>query len=188
MSKSIIQMNNHLQDLVDRCKKRDALGQKELYDLYKTTLFGICRRYLHSIEDAEDVLTESFVKIFTKLDDYKGEGSFEGWIKKITVNEALMFLRKHKLHFQELDTFHLEFGEAPHYEDQLEEADIMDLFEQLPPGYRTVLNMYDVEGYKHKEIADLLGISINTSKSQLILARRKMKDLLEKKLNISNGK
>ena len=181
-------MNNNLQALVDRCKERDALGQKELYDLYKTTLFGICRRYLHSIEDAEVVLTESFVKIFTKLDDYKGEGSFEGWMKKITVNEALMFLRKHRLHFQELDTFHLEFGEAPHYDDQLEEADIMGLFEQLPPGYRTVLNLYDVEGYKHKEIADLLGISINTSKSQLILARKKMKELIEKKLNISNGK
>ncbi len=180
-------MKYDLTELVDRCKKHDVMAQKELYEAYKSILFGICRRYLLHWEDAEDVLTESFVKIFTKLDDYKGDGSFEGWMKKITVNEALMFLRKNKIHFQELDAHHLAFGEEPDYDDKMEEKDVLKLLELLPVGYRTVLNLYDVEGFKHKEIAEKLGISINTSKSQLILARKKMKELIEKKLNITNN-
>lgn len=179
-------MKYDLTELVNRCRKHDRLAQKELYEAYKSTLFGICRRYLHQWEDAEDVLTESFVKIFSKIDDYAGEGSFEGWMKKITVNEALMHLRKNKMHFQELDNHHIAFGEEPNYDEKLEEKEVLHLLEMLPVGYRTVLNLYDVEGYKHKEIADLLGISINTSKSQLILARKKMRELIEKKLNITN--
>lgn len=180
-------MKYDLTELVNRCRKHDRLAQKELYEAYKSILFGICRRYLHRWEDAEDVLTESFVKIFSKIDDYSGEGSFEGWMKKITVNEALMYLRKSKMHFQELDNHHLAFGEEPNYDEKLEEKDVLNLLEMLPVGYRTVLNLYDVEGYKHKEIADLLGISINTSKSQLILARKKMREIIEKKLNITNN-
>ena len=180
-------MKYDLNELINRCQKHEVVAQRELYETYKSLLFGICLRYLHSREDAEDVLTESFVKIFTRIEDYKGEGSFEGWIKRITVNEALMFLRKHKIHFQEIDAHHMAYGEEPDYDDKLEEKDVLSLLELLPSGYRTVLNLYDVEGYKHKEIAELLGISINTSKSQLILARKKMKELIEKKLNITHN-
>ena len=105
-------------------------------------------------------------------------------MKKIAVNEALMFLRKNKIQFSELDTHHELSSEVPDYDDKLEEEDIMELMDSLPAGYRTVLNLYDVEGYKHREIAELLGISINTSKSQLILARKRMQDMIRKKLEL----
>ena len=112
---------------------------------------------------------------------YTGKGSFEGWIRRIVVNEALMFIRKN-YRFNE----HLDITEMPvkavhvTIEDQLSAQEILALLTQLPTGYRTVFNLYVVEGYKHKEIAEMLGISINTSKSQLILAKKRMRDLVER--------
>lgn len=178
----------HNQDqIIAGCKKSDPTFQKLLYDNYKSILFGICRRYLPRIEDAEDVLVESFIKIFSKLDEFKNEGSFEGWMKKITVNEALMFLRRNKRIFLALEGNELEVSEEPHYEDEFDEDSILELFDKLPDGYRAVLNLYAVEGYKHKEIAEMLGISINTSKSQLILARKKMQEIIRKNLGVNNS-
>jgi RNA polymerase sigma factor (sigma-70 family) len=178
-------MLENLDQIIDKCRYNDALAQRQLYDYYKSTFFGICRRYISNYEDAEDVLVETFVKIFSKIDDYKGDGSFEGWMKRITVNESLMFLRKHKLKFDELDVNINFASETPQYEEELEGIAILNLLDQLPDGYRTVLNMYAIEGYKHKEIAEILGISINTSKSQLILARKKMQDLIQKSKEIT---
>ncbi|MFM2393235.1 MAG: polymerase, sigma-24 subunit, ecf subfamily protein [Bacteroidota bacterium] len=179
-------MNLNIEELIVGCKNKDASAQKQLYNQYKSVLFSICRRYINVSEDAEDVLIEAFVKIFEKVEDYKSEGSFEGWMKRIAVNEALMFLRKKRKILNELSETHYEISEEPHYDDEFDELKILELFDKLPDGYRTILNLYVVEGYKHKEIAEILGISINTSKSQLILARKRMQDIIKSNLGVKS--
>lgn len=141
---------------------------------------GVLRRYLRSNEDREDVLVEAFFKVFENLERFRGDGSFEGWIRRIVVNEALMFLRKQ--HNFNMTVEITDFDEPVRMSvmDDLAVKDIMKMLSELPTGYRTVFNLYVVEGYKHREIAELLGISINTSKSQLILAKKKMRALIEK--------
>ncbi len=165
--------------LIQACKSGDAQAQNKLYESYAPVLFAICRRYLSRYEDAEDVLVEAFFKIFTQIHQFSFLGSFEGWMKKIVVNECLMFLRKQMhIHADIEDQTALATEEvSPH--STLVAGDILQLLDKLPTGYRTIFNMYVVEGYKHREIADLLGISINTSKSQLILAKKRMQELLE---------
>lgn len=169
------------QELIKGCKTRDRRAQKELYDQYAPILLGICRRYVKQIEDAEDVLLESFYKIFSNIDQFEGKGSFEGWMKRISVNESLMFLRrKHNFNLS-IDGGYFDIAEdQAGIEEQLYEQDILDILDTLPTGYRTIFNLYVIDGLKHREIADELGISINTSKSQLIQAKRKLATLLKK--------
>lgn len=144
-------------------------------------MFGLCKRYVKTAENAEEVLIEGFCKVFQKMDSYTGQGSFEGWIRRVMINEALMFIRKN-YRFQEhsdVTELPIETGDIS-ADEQLAAEEIMRLLDQLPTGYRTVFNLYVIEGYKHREIADVLGISVNTSKSQLILAKQRMKELIEK--------
>ena len=132
-------------------------------------------------EDAEDVLVEGMFKVFDNIDSFQGAGSFEGWIRRIVVNEALMFLRKRRLLTVDTDVSELNTIELSHplsIEHELAAQDILKLLEQLPTGYRTIFNLYVIEGYKHIEIAEILGISINTSKSQLILAKERLRKLM----------
>lgn len=168
------------QDLIKACKKQSREAQRLLYERYAPKMLGVCRRYLRNTEDAEDILVEALFKVLTKIDQYRGGGSFEGWIRRIVVNESLMFLRKkHNFHL----TVELDAVDAPttyNVEDNLAAQDILKLLSTLPTGYRTVFNLYVLEGYKHREIAEILGISINTSKSQLILAKKRMKEMLQK--------
>lgn len=168
------------QDLIKACKKQDREAQRLLYDRYSPVMFGVVRRYIKHREDAEDVIVEAFFKVLTKINQYTGSGNFEGWIRRIVVNESLMFLRKkHNFHL----TVELNTIDAPSnltIEDDLAAQDILNLLKELPTGYRTIFNLYVLEGYKHREIAELLGISINTSKSQLILAKKRMRELLVK--------
>lgn len=117
---------------------------------------------------------EAFYTIFSKINTFKGQGSFEGWIKKVTVNHCLMAIRKAKPEYSDLDEQFDISSNEPSPLDEIYESELLDLLDRLPDGYRTVFNLYVIEGYKHKEIAEALGISINTSKSQLILARKKM--------------
>ncbi|MCB0667377.1 MAG: RNA polymerase sigma factor [Saprospiraceae bacterium] len=176
------------QELIKGCKAKDRKAQKELYNLYAPILLGICRRYVKQLEDAEDVLLESFYKIFSNIDQYEGKGSFEGWMKRISVNESLMFLRrKHNFNLS-IDGSHYEIEEeSAGIEDQLFEQDILNVLDTLPTGYRTIFNLYVIEGFKHREIAEELGISINTSKSQLIQAKRKLATLLKKNKIVNAG-
>lgn len=169
------------QELIKGCKMRNRDAQKKLYRQYAPVLLGICRRYVKQQEDAEDVMLESFYKIFSNIDQFEGKGSFEGWMKRISVNESLMFLRrKHNFNLS-IDSNHLEIKEdAWSIEEKLFEEDILDIMDTLPTGYRTIFNLYVIDGLKHREIADELGISINTSKSQLIQAKRKLASLLKK--------
>ncbi len=166
------------QELIARCKSEDRQAQKLLYEKFSPKMFGVCRRYLKINEDAEDVLVEGFYKVFNKIDMYKGNGSFEGWIRRIMVNESLMFLRKRNNFNLSVEISNIEVKSVINAQDELEAQDIMDLLGLLPTGYRTIFNLYVIEGYKHREIAEMLGISINTSKSQLILAKKKLRKLI----------
>ncbi|HMO41057.1 MAG TPA: RNA polymerase sigma factor [Saprospiraceae bacterium] len=168
-------------ELIAACQQDDRRAQQMLYDQYAPLLFGVCKRYVKNREDAEDVLVEAFFKILTHIGKFKGEGSFEGWMRRITINEALMFLRKQH-------NFNLTLEINPQLDgdpdpaspvDELAAQDILNLLDGLPTGYRTVFNLYAIEGFKHREIAEMLGISINTSKSQLILAKKRLQELLE---------
>ncbi len=177
----------NLDHILDLCKRENSKAQKELYDFYSPILFGICRRYIKNYQDAEDVLIEGFYKIFSKLKQYNGKGSFEGWMKRIVVNESLMFLRKRNVFKFSIEVDNLNLAERAVAEHRLMYKDLMDVLATLPTGYRTIFNLYEIEGYKHREIAELLGISINTSKSQLILAKNKLRGLLKKKTNSKVG-
>jgi RNA polymerase sigma-70 factor (ECF subfamily) len=174
-------MLTHLDHIIELCKQGDKTGQKTLYDEYKDILYPICLRYTKQEHEAEDVFIEGFYKILTKIDAYKGEGSFEGWMKKIMVNESLMYLRKKmRLHLMVELTGH-DLPEAEESGDSIDYEQFLEILKELPDGYRTVFNMYVIEGYKHKEIADMLQISINTSKSQLILAKKRLVEIAKKK-------
>ncbi|MBK6931440.1 MAG: RNA polymerase sigma factor [Saprospirales bacterium] len=168
--------------LIERLKAQDRAAQKWLYDRYSPLMFAVCRRYLVSREDAEEALISGFYKVFAQIHTYTGAGSFEGWVRRIMVNESLMLLRRGQPLIFPGDVFQ-STTEADSFsiEADISAREIRDLLNQLPNGYRTVFNLYVLEGYKHQEIADLLGISINTSKSQLILAKEKMKTLLKAK-------
>ena len=129
-----------------------------------------------------------FFKVFTKIEMYSGNGSFEGWVRRIMINESLMHLRKaNHFRFTEEIEPNLDLREEPTIVEELAAGEILELLDELPPGYRMVFNLYVVEGYKHREIAEELGISINTSKSQLILAKKRMGELLRKRLFIGDS-
>ncbi len=165
--------------LIEACKKEDRRAQQMLYDRYSPQMFGVCRRYIKEREEAEAVLVDGFFKILTNLDKYSGTGSFEGWMRRIFINESLMYLRKQKKSYMYPELSN-ELATETHLtiEDDLAERDVLQFLDFLPSGYRTVFNLYVIEGYKHREIAELLGISINTSKSQLILAKKRLRTLL----------
>ncbi len=165
-------------ELIDACKRQDRRAQQRLYDQYTPMMFAVCKRYIPKREDAEDVLVEGFFKVFTNIGQFKGEGSFEGWIRRIIVNEALMFLRRRNQLQYNVEVNEWDATIPASVSSDLDAKDILFLLDRLPAGYRTVFNLYVIEGYKHREIADLLGISINTSKSQLILARKRLQALL----------
>lgn len=167
------------QDLINRCLKRDRVAQQQLFDLFAPKMYGVCFRYVKQSMEAEDVLVTSFTKIFERINQFKGEGSFEGWIRRIVVNEALTYLRKSRNMYLETDLEQADL--EPDYEqlsDHLEAEDLLNMIQQLPAGYRVVFNMYAIDGYSHKEIAAQLGISENTSKSQLSRARVYLQKML----------
>ncbi|MBI5917374.1 MAG: sigma-70 family RNA polymerase sigma factor [Bacteroidetes bacterium] len=170
-------------DLIAACRQQDRKAQKLLYERFSSVMLGVCRRYVKDPKEAEDVMVEGFFKVLTKLDMYNGDGSFEGWIRRIMINESLMHLRKNN-HFQYAEEINpnLDYQEESTVLDRIAAEEILALLAELPPGYRTVFNLYVVEGYKHREIADELGISVNTSKSQLILAKNRMGELVKKRL------
>lgn len=152
----------------------NARIQKQLYDRYSPAMYGICLRYAGDPDEAADILQEGFIKVFIRLGDYRYEGSFEGWIRRIIINTAinhLMRLKKFQYH-EDLEGIEREAIPDPTILDRLQHRDLIRLVQHLPPGYRMVFNLYEIEGYSHKEIAEMMGISVNTSKTQLLHARR----------------
>ncbi|HOX82765.1 MAG TPA: sigma-70 family RNA polymerase sigma factor [Chryseolinea sp.] len=166
-------------ELIKGCLSRDRSAQKRLYDTYSSKMYAICYRYVRDAAEAEDILIVAFTRIFEKINQFKSEGSFEGWIKRIMVNEALTHLRRNRSMYLETDLDQVD--REPDYnklQDRLEEDDLLKMIQELPTGYRIVFNLYAIEGYSHKEIANQLGISENTSKSQLSRARTYLQKLL----------
>ena len=168
------------QQLIAAVKLGRRKAQKLLYDRYSPQMFAVAKRYVKVREDAEDVLVSAFFKAMTNIEQFSGKGSFEGWIRRIVVNEALMLLRKRHNFNLTVEAEHFDVQTDMTVEEDLAVRDLLKYLEELPHGYRTVFNLYVLEGYKHREIAEQLGISINTSKSQLILAKKRLKDILEK--------
>lgn len=168
--------------LIDKCLKRDERYMKLLYDKYSAKMFGVCIRYFNSKEQAQDALQEGFIKVFSKLKTFKGKGSFEGWIRRIMVTTSLNIIRKNSKHFYnyDVDDFSDRISDQSFNYDHLQLEELLKMIHNLPKGYRTVFNLYEIEGYSHKEIADLLDVSENTSKSQLLKARRHLRKQLER--------
>ncbi|MBL7833256.1 MAG: sigma-70 family RNA polymerase sigma factor [Cyclobacteriaceae bacterium] len=167
------------QELIQGCRRGDRAAQKRLYDTFSPKMYALCCRYVKDSMEAEDVLVTAFTKILDKIDQYKSEGSFEGWIRRVVVNEALTWLRRNRNMYLELELEAADY--EPDYKslsDHLEAEDLMTMINDLPSGYRIVFNLYAIDGYSHKEIADQLGISENTSKSQLSRARAYLQKLL----------
>jgi RNA polymerase sigma-70 factor (ECF subfamily) len=166
-------------DLIRGCLQNNAAMQKMLYDKYAAKLFGIALRYAHSQEDAKDILQDGFVKVYKNLSKYKGTGSFEGWMRRIMVNTAIEHYRK-KNHTYEIQESHEESITDRDLTalDKLAAEEILNMIKALPNGYKTVFNLFAIEGFSHKEIADMLNISEGTSKSQYARA----KALLQEKI------
>ena len=161
--------------IIDACVRGESWARKRVYELYAPTMMSLCLRYVGDYETARDLLQDGFIKVFTRIDSYSNKGIFAGWIYRIFVTTSLEYLRK-------TDALRSAADIADYSEqlkdvdvsvlDRLSEDDLMDCVKKLPPGYRTVFNMYAIEGYSHKEIAEMLGISVETSKTQFLRARK----------------
>jgi RNA polymerase sigma-70 factor (ECF subfamily) len=167
-----------LKKLIQRCKRRDIKAQSEIYHLFAGKMFGLCLKYSRNKQEAEDNLQDAFITIFDKIDQFKYRGSFEGWMKRIVINTTLQtYLQKNVLNLVEKDL-------PDEVEVEIDEEDIsldylLKIIQELPERYRMVFNLYVLDGYSHKEIADLLGIAEGTSKSNLSRARLILKEKIE---------
>lgn len=161
------------QQMIALCKKGDRAAQKALFDSLSKKMFPLCIRYMGDRDAAEDVLQEGFISLFSKLDSYSGEGSFEGWARKVFVNTALMTLRRNDVMKQteDIEIARNVTGSETSALQNMSYKELLDVVAELPPGFRTVFNLFLVEGYSHKEISEILGISEATSRSQLQRAR-----------------
>ncbi|WP_158859712.1 RNA polymerase sigma factor [Lunatibacter salilacus] len=168
-------------DIVKRCLRGDRKAQRELYEANAGKFHSLCIRYVKNSMVAEDVMIEGFMKIFEKLPQYEGKGNFEGWMRKIMVTQSLLYLRDNKNLLMEINLDGQENSPAMGVTDHdLNCQDLFQLIAELPVGFRTVFNLYVIEGYSHREIQDMLGISESTSKSQLSRARAALKNRLSK--------
>ncbi len=171
---------DHLHKVIRGCQENQPEAQRELYELFKTKMFGTCLRYAGNYDDAQDILQEGFIKVFEKIHQFGFKGAFEGWIRKVMVNTAL---EKYRVHYR-----HVPVEDLPVQPDVEEDHDVSSdidanelvrLVQELSPKYRVVFNLYAIEGFTHKEIAELLNISEGTSKSNLSRART----ILQEKVN-----
>jgi RNA polymerase sigma-70 factor (ECF subfamily) len=171
------------QQIIEGCAKHNRRAQQILYDKYSRLLLGVCLRYAKDKAEAEDILQESFLKIFFNIKDFSGTGSFIGWLRKIAVNTAITHYHKnlkYRYHVDIDEYISVEAGTESFEEDFFNSEELFKVLNELPAGYRMVFNLYAVEGYKHKEIAEMLGIDTNTSKSQYSRAKGVLRDKLEK--------
>lgn len=168
-------------ELISKCLKNNIAAQKEMYGWLAPRMFSVCLRYVGDKEDAEDVLHDGFITLFAKLGSYKGEGSFEGWARRIFVTAALMHLRKKDAlrHAEQVEDYSSELSYDSGIIDSIDARKLMELVAQMPAGFRTVFNMYVIEGYPHNEIARALGITEGGSRSQLSRAKIWLKEKLE---------
>lgn len=162
------------EQLVKKCLNREKGATDEFYHRFASKMFGVCLRYARSSMEAEDLLQEGFIKVFTSLGTFRYDGSLEGWVRRIIVNNSINYYRQKSPWFEDVETSKDANKETAEYDilSALSANELLALIQQLPEGYRLVFNLYVIEGYLHKEIAEMLNISENTSKSQLLKARK----------------
>jgi RNA polymerase sigma-70 factor (ECF subfamily) len=171
---------DRLHKLVRACQESNPVAQRELYDMFKSKMFGICLRYAGNYDDAQDILQEGFMKVFEKIRQFGFKGAFEGWMRKIMVNTAL---EKYRLHYRQVpvsdNIAEIEYEQESGIVADIDVAELVKIIQDLSPRYRIVFNLYALEGYSHKEISEMLKITEGTSKSNLSRART----ILQEKVN-----
>jgi RNA polymerase sigma factor (sigma-70 family) len=174
-------------ELIEGCVRKDTRCQRALFERYAGTMLSVCRRYASDQKEAEDMLQETFIRVFSYVDQFKFQGSLEGWIKRITVNASLRVLQNKKVRFSEIKEDHHEYPTVDAFAlSSLGAAELLKLISHLPDGYRTVFNLYAIEGYTHEEIADLLHIKPASSRSQLSKARSLLKEQITSRQKITS--
>lgn len=169
--------------LIKKCASGNSLAQKAFYDKFAGKMMGVCLRYTNGYEEAQDVLQDGFIKIFNHLPDYQQKGSLEGWVRRIIVNTALDHYRKNKKYIKDVSVDDVDYmlEKKEFIVESLQAEDLLKIIHQLPAGYKMVFNLFAIEGYSHKEIAQQLDITESTSKSQYSRARKLLREIIEKK-------
>ena len=182
----VLYLNQEENEIIRLAIENNRVAQQRIYAKFSPKMLSVCRQYIKDIHQAEDMMITAFMKVFVNLKNFEQKGSFEGWIRRIMVNECISHIRvQKKVSFIEDENFFE--GSFNNIESQFSVEDIQFLIDNLPDGYRMIFNLYAVEGYKHQEIASMLGINEGTSKSQLSHARKILKEQIIKLKNYSNG-
>jgi len=177
------------ESLIKKCASGNSLAQKTFYEKFAGKMMGVCLRYAKDYEEAQDVMQDAFIKIFGKLTNYEKKGSLEGWVRRIVVNTALDSYRKNKKHQQNVDVDSVGYllEHKTFIIEELNANDLLAVIKTIPAGYQMVFNLFAIEGYSHREIAEKLNITESTSKSQYSRARKLLRDLLVKKNIVEEG-
>ena len=183
---TVIPLHQKEIEIIQLAVDNNRQAQRKIYTQFSAKMLGVCRQYIKDIHQAEDVMITAFMKVFTNIKNFENKGSFEGWIRRIMVNECISYIRvQKKVNFIEDERYTEE--SFNNIESQLSLEDIQYLIDSLPDGYRMVFNLFAIEGYKHHEIASMLGINEGTSKSQLSQARKMLQTQINKLKNYENG-
>jgi RNA polymerase sigma-70 factor (ECF subfamily) len=182
----VINLHQEEKELIELAVENNRHAQQKVYSKFAPKMLSVCRQYIKDVHQAEDIMITAFMKVFANLKNFEHKGSFEGWIRRIMVNECISFIRvQKKVKFIEDETY---FEESfNNIDSQFSVEDIQYLIDNLPDGYKMVFNLFAIEGYKHQEIAEMLGINEGTSKSQLSHARKMLQENINKLKNYSNG-
>ena len=172
----VIQLHKDEASLIKGAIKNNRDSQRILFDMYAPKMLSVCRYYIKDIQFAEEVMLNGFFKVFSNLKNFKAEGSFEGWIRRIMVRESISYLRQKKSIEFVTDVIDYKNDFTNNIQTEIELAEIQQLIDDLPEGYKIVFVMYAIEGYKHHEIAEILNISESTSKSQLFKAKKQLQE------------
>ena len=168
-------------ELIDRCKVGDIKAQYSLYKLFSKSLYNVAMRFMNNKMDADEIVQDTFIIAFKKMDDFEGKGAFGQWLKRIAINNCISILRKRKIHFDDIDQINLSGDAVEEVKESIDPEIVHNAIKELPDKARTILNLYALEGYKHREISEILGITESTSKTQYKRAKR---ILLEKLKNV----
>ncbi|WP_297096494.1 sigma-70 family RNA polymerase sigma factor [uncultured Draconibacterium sp.] len=169
------------QEIIDQCKEGSQKAQFQLYKLYYKAMFSVSLRIVNDQMEAEDVMQEAFLSAFKKIESYKGEVSFGAWLKRIVVNRSLDYLKKRKVQFEEVNERTAQIAESHMDTRELDAKVLKQSIQELSDGYRVVLSLYLIEGYDHEEISQILGISNSASRTQLLRAKNKLREILRGK-------
>lgn len=177
------------EQLVKACISGNASAQKEFYDLFAKKMMGVCLRYTNNYEEAQDVLQDGFIKVFNKLSKFVNKGSLEGWVRRIMVNTALDHYRKNKKFNKdvEIDAVSFKLEKQEYIVESINAQDLLKIIQTIPEGYRVVFNLFAIEGYSHKEIAEQLGVTESTSKSQFSRAKKMLRNILIERNILTEG-